>query len=84
MNRRYYETRRAQSERPAAGAPTHDPQGSERIVALAREHHLPLHQDAGLVDALARLEIGAVIPRELYTIVAEVLAFVYALDRAAR
>jgi type III secretion system FlhB-like substrate exporter len=33
-----------------------------------------------LVEALARLEVGTVIPRELSTVVAEVLAFVYAVD----
>jgi len=97
MNRRYYDTRRAPLERPAATALTYDPLGNappeitasgsgliaERIVAIAREHHVPLHQDARLVEALARLEIGATIPHELYTVVAEVLAFVYAVDLEA-
>jgi flagellar biosynthesis protein len=97
MNRRYYDTRRAPIERAAATALTYDPLGSEppqisasgsglvaeRIIALAREHHVPLHQDAALIEALARLEVGTVIPRELYVVVAEVLAFVYAVDRAA-
>ncbi len=94
MNKRFYDTRRARIERPAAAALTYDPLGNappeitaagsglvaKRIVALAREHGVPLHQDAGLVEALARLEVGTVIPRELYTVVAEVLAFVYAVD----
>jgi flagellar biosynthesis protein len=94
MNRRYYDTRRAKTERPAAVALTYDPLGTappeitasgtglvaERIIALAREHQVPLHQDAGLVEALSRLEVGTVIPRELYTVVAEILAFVYAVD----
>jgi len=66
MNRRYYDTRRAPLERPAATALTYDPLGNappeitasgsgliaERIVAIAREHHVPLHQDARLVEAL--------------------------------
>jgi flagellar biosynthesis protein len=96
MNRRYFDTRRKPAARSAATALTYDPLGNEppeisasgtgliaqRIIALAREHHVPLHEDAGLVEALARLEIGAVIPRELYTVVAEVLAFVYAVDQA--
>jgi len=97
MNRRYYDARRTPTERAAATALSYDPVGSEpptivaagtglvaeRIIELAREHGIPLHADAGLVEALARLEIGSVIPRELYTVVAEVLAFVYAVDRAA-
>ncbi len=94
MNNRYYDARRIKRERPAATALHYDPVGSEppqivasgsgavaeRIVALAREHAVPLHQDAGLVAALGQLEIGSVIPRELYVVVAEVLAFVYAVD----
>ena len=97
MNRRYYDTRRAPIERAAATALTYDPLGSEppqisasgsglvaeRIIALAREHHVPMHQAAALIEALARLEVGTVIPRERYVVVAEVLAFVYAVDRAA-
>jgi flagellar biosynthesis protein len=82
---------------PAAAALAYDPVGSlppqvvaagtgliaEQIVALAREHGVPLRQDAGLVEALARLEIGTLIPTELYAVVAEVLAFVYAVDAQA-
>ena len=52
-------------------------------MAVAREHGVPLHQDPGLVEALAKLDIGTVIPRELYAVVAEVLAFVYSVDAEA-
>lgn len=97
MNKRFYDARRAPIARPAAAALNYDPLGSdppeivaagsglvaERIVALARAHGVPLHQDAGLVEALARLEVGTLIPRELYAVVAEVLAFVYAVDGEA-
>lgn len=97
MNSRFYDARRQKTDRPAAAALSYDPLGTsapeiiatgrgltaEAIIALAREHQIPLHQDAGLVEALARLEIGSVIPRELYTVVAEVLAFVYAVDAEA-
>jgi flagellar biosynthesis protein len=97
MNKRFYDTRRAKTERGAATALTYDPLGNapphisasgsgviaERIIALAREHNIPVHQDPRLVEALARLEVGTLIPRELYTVVAEVLAFVYAVDAGA-
>jgi len=96
-NARFYDSRRRVSDRPAAAALTYDPASHEppevvaagrglladEIVRLAREHHVPLRQDAGLVEALSRLEIGSVIPRELYAVVAEVLAFVYAVDAEA-
>ena len=97
MNNRFYDARRTKRERPAATALQYDPVRNEppqivasgsgliadQIVALAREHGVPLHQDAGLVEALGQLEIGSVIPRELYVVVAEVLAFVYAVDAQA-
>ncbi len=96
-NNAYYNARRNAPDRPAAAALHYDPAGTdapeiiatgrgltaEAIVQLAREHHVPLHQDAGLVEALSKLDIGTVIPRELYAVVAEVLAFVYAVDAEA-
>ena len=96
-NSAYYSNRRNAPERPAAAAMHYDPTSleppeiiatgrglmAEEIVAVAREHGVPLHQDPGLVEALSRLDIGTVIPRELYAVVAEVLAFVYSLDAEA-
>lgn len=93
----YYNTRRNAPDRPAAAALHYDPTGpappeiiatgrgmiAEEIVAAAREHGVPLHQDPGLVEALSKLDIGTVIPRELYAVVAEVLAFVYSVDAEA-
>jgi len=94
MNNRYYDARRAKSDRPVAAALFYDPLGkdapevvatgrgivAEEIVRVARANNVPLREDPGLVEALSRLEIGRVIPRELYAVVAEVLAFVYAVD----
>ena len=97
MSSRYYDARRNAPDRPAAAALAYDPLGAEppelvalgrgltagEIVRLAREHEIPVHQDAGLVEALAKLEVGQCLPRELYAVVAEVLAFVYAVDAEA-
>lgn len=52
---------------------------AERIIALAKEHNIPVRQDPDLVTLLAQLDIGQIIPPELYAVVAEVLAFVYKL-----
>jgi flagellar biosynthesis protein len=52
---------------------------AEQIIAIARANHIPIREDAVLVEALSRLEINQTIPAELYEIVAEVLAFVYRL-----
>jgi flagellar biosynthesis protein len=50
---------------------------AEKIIALAREHNIPIHSDPGLVQLLSRLEIDEQIPVEIYRAVAEILAFVY-------
>lgn len=50
---------------------------AERIIALAREHGVPIKEDPDLVEVLARLEVDQEIPPELYLVVAEILAFVY-------
>ena len=55
---------------------------AERILALAREHGIPIHEDAAVVDLLARLDVGTEIPPELYRVVAEIIGFVYRLQRA--
>jgi flagellar biosynthesis protein len=54
---------------------------AERILAIAKEHHIPVYQDAALVETLAKLDLGAEIPEPLYRAVAKILAFVYALDQ---
>lgn len=53
---------------------------AEEIVRLAKENDIPLYEDAGLVEALAHLDVSEYIPRELYAVVAEVLAYVYRVD----
>ena len=57
---------------------------AERILALAREHGIPVHEDRELVDVLARLDLEEDIPGEVYQVVAEILAFLYRAHLAAR
>jgi len=40
-----------------------------------------VHKDSKLADTLSRLEIGELIPPELYEVVAEILVFVDQMDR---
>ena len=40
-----------------------------------------MHEDSKLADTLSKLEIGEMIPPELYEVVAEILVFVDAMDR---
>ena len=54
---------------------------ADRILELAREHDVPVQEDASLVEVLSRLDIDQEIPPELYALVAEVLSFIYRADR---
>lgn len=53
---------------------------AEQILKLAREHQIPLREDAELVQLLARVELGDEVPPELYVAVAQVIAFAYRLS----
>jgi len=50
---------------------------AENIINTARAHGVPLEEDPALAGALARVELGREIPRELYLAVAQVLAFAW-------
>ena len=54
---------------------------ADRILEIAREHGIPLHQDPDLVAVLSKLDVDREIPEKLYRAVAEILAFVYRLNR---
>ncbi len=56
---------------------------AEEILRLARENDVPLRHDPALAGALATLDVGRQIPPELFRAVAEVLAFVYSINRKA-
>ncbi len=49
---------------------------AERIIEKAKESNVAVHEDSKLANTLANLEIGEMIPPELYEVVAEVLVFV--------
>jgi flagellar biosynthesis protein len=47
----------------------------EKIIAAAKQHGVPLTENAPLAEALSTLELETEIPEQLYVAVAEVLAF---------
>lgn len=55
---------------------------AEEIVRVAKAHEVPVYRDPSLAKALGQLELGSLVPPELYKAVAEVLVFVYSLDQA--
>ncbi len=50
---------------------------ADQIIALAKEHNIPIREEPDLVNILAKLKLDEEIPRELYVAVAEVIAFAY-------
>lgn len=56
---------------------------AERILDLARENAIPVQEDAALVEVLSKLDLDRQIPPELYTLVAEILSFIYRSDKLA-
>ncbi|MCT4687406.1 EscU/YscU/HrcU family type III secretion system export apparatus switch protein [Vallitalea sp.] len=53
---------------------------ADKILEKANEQELPIYKDEKLVESLTKLDIGDMIPPELYQIVAEILVFVSDLD----
>lgn len=54
---------------------------ADKIIEKAKESNVPIHRDDKLADTLSRLEIGEMIPPELYEVVAEILIFVDSMDK---
>ena len=54
---------------------------AEKILAAAQNNAIPVYQNKTLVNLLMALELDKEIPAELYTTVAEVLAYIYRMDK---
>lgn len=53
---------------------------AEEIIALAREHEVPLFENAELLNLLAAIDLGDEIPEALYLSVAQIIAFAYKIQ----
>lgn len=54
---------------------------AENILAAAQKNTVPIYQNKTLVNMLMALELDREIPPELYHTIAEVMAYVYRMDR---
>lgn len=65
-------------------APTVTAEGSgelaEKIIAIAREHGIPLFENPQLLTLLQDVGLGEEIPETLYLCIAQVIAFAYKIQ----
>ena len=54
---------------------------AEKILEVAKENNIPIHEDPDLVEVLSQLDTGKEISPELYQAVAEVLIFIYKMNQ---
>ncbi len=79
--------------RPSAVAVRYDPKDAaprvvakgygsiaETIIRTAKDHDLYVHESPELVNLLMQVDLDAQIPPQLYVAIAELLAWIYALE----
>lgn len=54
---------------------------ADKIIAGAKDEDIPVYEDEKLAKTLSKLELGEMIPEELYGAVAEILVFVDRMDK---
>ena|SRR5437016_2530360 len=54
-----------------------------QIIEVAQQHGVHIEPDPQLAEILAELDLGQAIPKQVYYVVAEILAFVYKLNSQA-
>ncbi len=56
----------------------------QRILAIAAKHKIPVREDPDLLELLTVCEVGEEIPVELYSAVAQLLAYLYRVNEGRR
>ncbi len=54
---------------------------ADRIIALAKEHGIPVEENPSLAEALYKINPGQEIPVELYEAVAILLSYIMEVDK---
>ncbi len=52
----------------------------ERLMQIAKEHHITIYNDSDLAQMLSSMPVGREIPEFLFKAVAEVLAYCYTIN----
>ena len=53
---------------------------ADKIIEVANQENVPVHQDDAVARTLSKLELGDAIPPELYEVVAQILIYVDGVD----
>ena len=53
---------------------------ADKILQKAKDENVPVHRDPALAEELTKMDLGEMIPPELYEVVAQVLIFISDLD----
>lgn len=54
---------------------------AEKIIDSAEKASVPIVENSELVSSLSSIPIGNSIPSELYEITAEIIAYIYSIDK---
>lgn len=54
---------------------------AERIINVAEKENVPLIQDENAVNDFYGIDLNVEIPKEMYKVAAEILAYVYTMDK---
>ena len=57
---------------------------AQEILKVAEEHSVPLYEDVTMANLLSKLDLETEVPPALFSMVSEVLAFVYHLDKMSK
>lgn len=57
---------------------------AEKILEIAKDYGIPVHRDADLVHILEQIELDQEIPLEVYSVVAEIFAYIYRINKNKR
>jgi flagellar biosynthesis protein len=54
---------------------------AEKIIEIAQERNIPIRKDKDLLNLLSEIDVGSEVPESLYKVVAELLSWVYQLNK---
>lgn len=55
---------------------------AEKILEIAKTYDIPVHKDEDLVSILEQIEVDQEIPLEVYSVVAEIFAYIYRVNKS--